>query len=134
MKPYIASSSIVETIRASDREKPIFLVQQRALQDFGIVVLESSSDKTQWVPCIVDESFYALDDNYKAFLVPTVAGFGSNSFYLLDLASMVRQGQILVLDQSKPWTAQVPANPPHPLVGMLTKLVPPFFRTGPKPA
>lgn len=105
---YFTTDSLQTVVAQADRSKPIFLVELRPLHDYGFVAFEDSNDDPVWVPCTVSEERYAISDNYKITLVPVIEGFGMQHFYQMDLASLIRSKNVLVLDQNIAWQNQVP--------------------------
>lgn len=99
---YLNSDVVVSLVAKSIQDKPLFLVKMLPLRDNGLFCYSVSSDEQVSVPCVVVQSRYKLADNYKIELVPTVPGFGKQSYYLMDFAQLLRDGVFQVIDQSAP--------------------------------
>jgi hypothetical protein len=99
---YLNSDAVVSLVAKSKKDEPLFLVQLLPLRDMGLFMYSDSSDKRAQVPCVVEQSRYSLADNYKIELVPTVPGFGRQSYYLTDFAQMLREGDFAVINQQSP--------------------------------
>ena len=96
---FFGSADVVSLVTKSDQSKPIFLARMLPVRDDRLFCYSSSSDPAVSVPCTVEQVRYRLADNYKIELVPTVPGFGRQSYYLCDLAQLLRSGEFHVIDQ-----------------------------------
>lgn len=97
---FLNSDEVVALVAKSDINKPLFLAKMLPVRDNGLFCYSTSSDQMALVPCVVVQSRYPLDDNYKIELVPTETGFGRQSYYLSDFAQLLRAGEFHVIDQS----------------------------------
>lgn len=120
---YFTTAQLVELVKGSDREAPLFLVSMRPIRDAGLFTYESGTDPEVLVPCKVVETMYPLHQNYKIEVQATVPGYGKRAYYQCDFAQLVRVGQVQVIDQSAP---VLPA--PTGLAGLKLRIASMFSR------
>jgi hypothetical protein len=71
-----------------------FIVPCRPLQDFGFVVLTSSSDEPVMTMCEINEDRYKVEDGYKITVTPINpdSNMESHHFYQSDLSTLLNDG------------------------------------------
>lgn len=102
-------SNITDLIAKHGKDKIRALIPLRPLQVYcGLIAITSSSDPQVPILCEVDEKRYKVEENYKigwkpiAFFAPRkiknylhdMPGFASESFYVGDFDSLVKEGHI----------------------------------------
>jgi len=76
-------------------ENFLFIIDSKKLRSFlGIFNFTVSGDPEFPVPYIIDEHRYKLKDNYKIELKSIYDGFERHIFYISDLESIIRNGDI----------------------------------------
>jgi hypothetical protein len=83
-------SSLVDAILAKGVANTRFMIPCRPLHGCGFIAFTSSSDEPVVTECEIDESRYAVADDYKITLRPLDRKFASESFYIMDLASLMK--------------------------------------------
>jgi hypothetical protein len=81
-------------------ENIICRVPMRPLQKLLCFTLTHSSTKPVTVDCVIDETRYKIKDGYKITVRALDESFGSEDFYLMDFARIVKDG-IISLRQIK---------------------------------
>lgn len=78
-----------------------FVVPMRPLQLVPIlgIAFTSSGDEMVKQVCRIDETRYEVENNYKITLRAEDPAYGYESFYLMDLNSLVREGSIEFLPE-----------------------------------
>ena len=88
-----------------NRDNLIFLVPTQPLQKIFFVKYKSSSSPTYLIPFKIQEKHYRLDQNYKVELKPINSTyeemFGSETFYIEDFKSLIKQNIVKVLKDEK---------------------------------
>jgi len=73
----------------------MFMIPMRPIRTyFGLISLTSSNDPELIVPTRITEDRHKVLDNYKIELASDYPGFGKKSFYVSDLQSLIRRGNI----------------------------------------
>lgn len=100
----ITVSSDVDIVKLAEEvgvENLCFLVKMKPIRSvLGLLSYTSSSDPDILMICEIDESRYKVSDSYKITLksIEQIKGLrGSEHFYICDLQSMIRSGQVSVL-------------------------------------
>lgn len=92
---------IVKLVKEVGVENLCFLVNMKPIRSvFGMFSYTSSGDPDILMICKIDESRYKVADNYKITLksIEQIKGLhGSEHFYISDLQSMIRSGNVSVL-------------------------------------
>jgi hypothetical protein len=92
--------SLIELIKEYGVENIYFLINMKPIRTvFGLISYTTSSDPDIPMLCRIDESRYKISDNYKITLrsVEQIKGLvGSQHFYISDLQSMIRFGNVSV--------------------------------------
>lgn len=87
--------TLAEKILLHGIENCIFLIPMRPTRTyFGLISIVDSSDKEFIVPAKIDEGRYKIKDNYKITLRCIYDGFSAQHFYISDLESFIKSGQI----------------------------------------
>lgn len=75
----------------------LFMVPLRPVRTvMGLIAYTSSSDSEVVLPAKVTERRYEVKRHYKVELESTFPGFETRTFYISDLAGLIRQGQVQV--------------------------------------
>lgn len=74
-----------------------FLVPMNKVEDWGFLKFKNASDTKVSVICYIDESRFKVNDNYKITLVADDKLYGSDDYYTMDLAQLIRDGYIKIL-------------------------------------
>lgn len=88
--------SIEQLVAKHGAENLRFLVALRPLRKMIFFAYTSTSDPEEMKLCRIVEERYKLSENYKVELKAEDTNFGKQSFYVMDLNSLLRQGQIRV--------------------------------------
>lgn len=91
------TTDLKDMIKRKGAENIVFIVPMLPVRRvLGVVTSTSTSDKLVNVECVIDESKYKLEDNYKITLQAKDRKYGSDDFYQSDLASLISEGKITV--------------------------------------
>jgi hypothetical protein len=78
-------------------EDLLFLVPLRPIRTvLGLVSYTSSSDGELLAPARITQERYKIKDRYKVTLKPIYSGLETRHFYISDLESLIRDGQVQV--------------------------------------
>jgi hypothetical protein len=94
---YVTSDAVQAIVAKADLTKPVFEVRMTRLHDAGFCRYKSSSDTPERVACRVVEGRYKVADGYKIEVEAEDPQYGRESFYLLDFAAFMRDGQVVAL-------------------------------------
>lgn len=73
----------------------------------GLLLFTSSNTREKWVECAVVEECYKVDDGYKVELRALEPGYGKETFYQCDFASMINAGRIIKKERPTQHTEEV---------------------------
>lgn len=90
------SDDIYKLIEKFGKDRIKFRVEMNPLRSFLFFAYKSSSDPLIPVMCGIDESRYKLNDKYKITLKSENERFGSESYYVTDLAQLIQSGNIRI--------------------------------------
>lgn len=86
---------LIQKITKAGIKNCMFMIPMRPLYTyFGVISLTSSDDPEVIVPTRITENRHKISDNYKIELVSDYPGFGKKSFYVSDLESAIKRGDI----------------------------------------
>lgn len=93
--------NLIKKIKKIGTDNIIFLSPMRPLRNYWFVTLVSSSDESTMVPCVISQDRYRLDESHKITLKPIeqYSGFETRHYYVSDLESMIKDGQIIFLSK-----------------------------------
>lgn len=88
-----------EKINEVGIENVRFLVPMRQIRNvFHVIFFTESNDPVVPVMCKISEERYKVCDDYKITMSPEIEGlgFGQEDYYLSDVESLVREGEIKI--------------------------------------
>lgn len=80
--------------RNIDKEAHYFCLMQPIETFMGMISFTSSDSPWLWFECVVDESRYKVDDNYKITL-RAINGCAYEHYYQDDFLMLIREGRIV---------------------------------------
>ena len=82
-----------------DKDAHYFILMHPLENCLGIIFYTSSNTREKWVECEVVEEYYKVDDGYKVELRSIELGYGKETFYQCDFASLMKSGMIVKKDR-----------------------------------
>ena len=82
--------AIIEALK--NKHDVYFMWPMRPLHAVGPIGFTCSSDKSEMQKCRIDESRYKVQENFKIMLRAEDPAYSYESFYLMDLFTLLRDG------------------------------------------